>query len=109
MNSSNSTENTSMIVDETINSNISTLDLPFETSDDPDIIKTTNNFFASMLKIEWTKNEKYEDYLDKIKLNENNYFDVRNYKYIAFPADYNYTDKFEYRTNVCVSIYDIDE
>ena len=36
-----------------------------------------------MLKIEWSKSEKYEDYLDKIKLNENKYFDIRNYKYIA--------------------------
>ena len=71
MNSSNSTENSSMIVDQKTNSNSSTLNLPFETSDDPDIIKTTNTFFASMLKIEWTKSEKYEDYLDKIKSNEN--------------------------------------
>lgn len=72
-----------MIVDLSVNSNSSMLNLPFETSDDPDIIKTTNHYFASMLEIEWSKSEKYEDYLEKIKQNENKYFDIRNYKYIA--------------------------
>jgi hypothetical protein len=83
MNNSNSTENSNMILELTVNSNSSTLNLPFEISDDPDIIKTTNTYLASMLKIECSKSEKYEDYLDKIKSNENKYFDIRNYKYIA--------------------------
>ena len=81
MKNSNSTDNSSMIIDLSVKSSM--LNLPFETSDDPDIIKTTNRYFASMLKIEWSKSEKYEDYLDKIKQNENKYFDIRNYKYIA--------------------------
>jgi len=50
---SNSTVNTSsMIIDSSIDSNNNELNLPFETSDDPEVIKTTNFSFSALLKLE---------------------------------------------------------
>lgn len=73
----------SMIIDSSIDSNNNELNLPFETSDDPEVIKTTNFSFSALLKLEWTRTETYESYLGKINSYKNKYFDVRNYKEVA--------------------------
>lgn len=46
-----------MIVDTSSDSSNSEINLPCETSDDPEVFKTTNFFFSSLLKLEWTKTE----------------------------------------------------
>jgi hypothetical protein len=59
------------------------LDLPFETTDDINVIQTVNYYFTKMLNIAWLPCDTFEQYLAKIKQYENKYFDIRNFSEIA--------------------------
>ncbi len=54
------------------------LDLPFETTDDINVIQTVNYYFTKMLNIAWLPCDTFEQYLAKIKQYENKYFDIQN-------------------------------
>ncbi len=59
------------------------LDLPFETTDDINVIQTVNYYFTKMFNIAWLPCDTFEQYLAKIKQYENKYFDIRNFSGIA--------------------------
>jgi hypothetical protein len=59
------------------------LNLPFETTEDTNVIQTVNYYFTNMLNIEWLPCDTFEQYLTKIKQYENKYFDIRNFSKIA--------------------------
>jgi hypothetical protein len=59
------------------------LDLPFETTDDINIIQTVNYYFTKMLNIEWLPCDTFDQYLAKIKRFENKHFDIQNFSEIA--------------------------
>jgi len=82
-NSSSTISTSSTIVDTSNDSSNSESNPPFATSDNPEVIKTTDFFFSSLLKLEWTKTETYESYLQKIDSHRNKYFDKQNYKAVA--------------------------
>jgi len=52
------------------------LDLPFETTDDINVIQTVNYYFTKILNIEWLPCDTFEQYLAKIKQYGNKYFDI---------------------------------
>ena len=81
---SSSTMNTSSTIIDTSNDSSNSESNPlFGTSDNPEVTKTTNFFLSSLLKLEWTKTETYESYLQKIDSHRNKYFDIQNYKAVA--------------------------
>ncbi len=47
------------------------LDLPFETTDDINVIQMVNYYFTKILNIEWLPCDTFEQYLAKIKQYEN--------------------------------------
>jgi hypothetical protein len=61
------------------------LDLPFETTDEINVIQTVNYYYyyTKMLNIEWLPCDTFEQYLAKIKQYENKYFNIRNFNEIA--------------------------
>ncbi len=52
------------------------LNLPFETTEDTNVIQTVNYYFTNMLNIEWLPCDTFEQYLAKIKQYGNKYFDL---------------------------------
>jgi hypothetical protein len=59
------------------------LNLPFEVTENVEVINTTKHFFDNLLTLEWEKTETFEEYLHKIHQHENVYFDIKNYDEIA--------------------------